>query len=426
MSRNTFYQLFDVEAWPGSRPDDYRTPFQVDRDRIIYSSAFRKLQSKTQVFLSGEYDFYRTRLTHSIEVAQIGRSICHHLLAQGGLLRDDFHIDADLVEAVCLAHDLGHPPFGHAGERKLHELMRPSGGFEGNAQTLRLLTEVIYVSEDSGSYGMSPTRAFMDGVMKYKTLLGEAPDAPNHFIYDDQARYREFVFGPDGIPPGLESGEPLNDFRSIECQVMDWADDTAYSLNDIIDGVRAGFLTFEKIEKWVARAELDGGAGEIEAWVGELEEAIKRDRLEPAFSRKIGQCIRACRLVTWENPMAARTNRYAVRLEIDEAVQRQITFYKRMANDIIFESPQLFQMEHKGGKIIEQLFESFLENYLPGCERPIRVLSAAVARLIAAEATEAGKIRRICDHIAGMTDGHARRTWKRLYDPDFASIVDLG
>lgn len=425
---NTFYSAFDIETYPGlsKRPDDYRTPFQVDRDRIIYSSAFRKLQSKTQVFLSGEYDFYRTRLTHSIEVAQIGRSICHFLLRrEGSPLREDFCIDPDLVEAICLSHDLGHPPFGHAGERKLHELMCASGGFEGNAQTLRLLTEILYVSEETeaGTYGMSPTRAFTDGVMKYKTTLGEMPDAGNHFIYDEQRCYRDFVFAGQSIPGGLAPGDPLNAFKSIECEIMDWADDTAYSLNDIIDGVRAGFLTFEKMEKWARRAECDEHG---EASIRELEDAIRRDRLDAVFSRKIGECIRACRLEPRDNPMSPRSQRYAWRLEIDDEVVREVAFFKRMAFDIIFTSPQLFQMEHKGRAILESLFEAFIDNYLPGNKHSIRVLPPVVAKLIDAEPTESGKIRRICDHIAGMTDGLARRTWKRLFDPDFASIVDLG
>jgi dGTPase len=422
--RNTFYSDFDFEPIGGGRPEDYRTPFQVDRDRIIHSAAFRKLQSKTQVFISGEYDFYRTRLTHSIEVAQIGRSICQYLLSlEGGMLGDDFHVDPDLVEGICLAHDLGHPPFGHAGERKLHELMADNGGFEGNAQTLRIITEIIYLNEDHGTYGMSPTRAFVDGVLKYKTLLGESPGAENHFIYDEQRRCREFVLDGPGLPAGFPPGEPLNSFKSIECQIMDWADDTAYSLNDIIDGVRAGFLTFEKIEKWAGRA---GLAAEADAWIRDLEEAIKRDRLESVMSRKIGACIRACRLLRWENPMAGRTHRYAFRLAVDDAVQREVAFYKRMAFDIIFTSPQLCQIVHKGRHILDQLFEAFLENYLPGNDRPVRVLPPLVARLIESEPAERGKMRRICDHMAGMTDGLARRTWKRLFDPDYASIVDLG
>ena len=145
---NTFYNAFDTERLSGWESDgDFRTPFQMDRDRVLHTPAFRRLQSKTQVFWSGEYDFYRTRLTHSLEVAQIGRSICHWLKQSSELLSDDYFIDPELVEVVCLSHDLGHPPFGHAGERSLNYLMHEYGGFEGNAQTLRLLTERIFFCE---------------------------------------------------------------------------------------------------------------------------------------------------------------------------------------------------------------------------------------------------------------------------------------
>src|SRR5580704_16255786 len=142
--QNGFYNSFDLESLDLRETDNFRSPFQVDRDRIIYSSAFRRLQAKTQVFVSGEFDFYRTRLTHSLEVAQIGRSICSYLQQKSPSLEGDFFIDPDLVEAICLTHDLGHAPFGHAGERTLHHLMLKYGGFEGNAQSLRIITETIY------------------------------------------------------------------------------------------------------------------------------------------------------------------------------------------------------------------------------------------------------------------------------------------
>src|ERR1700752_1040913 len=122
--QNQFYNQFDYESEEPRETDPHRNPFQIDRDRIIHSSAFRRLQNKTQVFLSGEFDFYRTRLTHSLEVAQIGRSICSFLKQTSPFLNETFFVDPDLVEAVCLTHDLGHAPFGHAGERTLHDLMR--------------------------------------------------------------------------------------------------------------------------------------------------------------------------------------------------------------------------------------------------------------------------------------------------------------
>ncbi|MBI5381701.1 MAG: dNTP triphosphohydrolase [Opitutae bacterium] len=419
---NRFYTAFDAETYGTERKVDYRSAFQIDRDRIIHSHAFRKLQSKTQVFLSGEYDFYRTRLTHSIEVAQIGRSICRYLQSRGAPLRDDFYIDSDLVEAVCLAHDLGHPPFGHSGERTLQEIMVKWGGFEGNAQTLHMLTETMYQNE-SGVRGMQPTRALLDGVLKYKKLFREFSAPPhNHFLYDPQHIYRSFVFAGAEIPAALHAGETLNAFKSVECQIMDWADDAAYSLNDIVDGVKAGFLTVERIERWAAG---EGISAEQQQLLDHLIDAIRSDRLEMVFSRKIGAFIRSCRLRERANFMAARTNRYRYELVVAPVAEREARFFKKMANDIIFESPQLQQMEHKARKVLFDLWDSSWRNYVECGSRVIHVLPPRVGLLIEAETTQPGKARRICDWLAGLTDGMIVRTYRRLFDPEFGSIRDL-
>ncbi len=423
MAKNRFYNAFDMQEWGTSRKTDYRSPFQIDRDRIIHAHAFRKLQSKTQVFLSGEYDFYRTRLTHSMEVAQIGRSICSFLLSRGDPLTEDFYIDADLVEASCLSHDMGHPPFGHSGERTLQELMKRRGGFEGNAQTLHLLCETIYQNE-SGVKGMQPTRALLDGVLKYKKLYTEFPTPPlNHFIYDSQAPVREWVFGGNRIPGALMRGEALNNFKSVECQIMDWADDAAYSLNDIVDGVRAGFLTVERVERWAGGEKI----GHLEQrHLDALFDAIRKDRLENTFSKKIGTFIQACRLKPTDNFMSEKTNRYKYDLVIEETARSEAEFFKKMANDIIFESPQLEQIEHKARVIINALYGAIWENYAERNERVIRILPANVSRLIESEKTQDGRARRICDFIAGQTDGAVVRTHRRLFDPEFGSFRDLG
>jgi len=419
---NHFYRPYDSETLGGARKTDYRNAFQIDRDRIIHAQTFRKLQSKTQVFLSGEYDFYRTRLTHSIEVAQIGRSICHFLQTRGGPLRDDFFIDGDLVEAVCLSHDLGHPPFGHSGERTLQELMAPWGGFEGNAQTLHLLTETMYQSE-SGVRGMQPTRALLDGILKYKKLRGEFPSPPtNHFLYDTQGKDRDFVFSGAPIPRELHEGVRLNAFKSVECQIMDWADDAAYSLNDIVDGVRAGFLTIERIEAWAAVKTPDADGRRL---LDELFAAIRSDSLERITSAKIGAFITACRLRERDNFMASRTNRYRFELVVEPEAERQALFYKRMANDIIFESPQLQQMEHKARQVLFDLWNSSWSNYVEPGARVIRILPPRTGLLIDAEPTIPGKARRICDWLAGLSDGMIVRIYRRLFDPEFGSIRDL-
>ncbi len=419
---NRFYNAFDVETYGGRRKSDYRSAFQIDRDRIIHAHAFRKLQSKTQVFLSGEYDFYRTRLTHSIEVAQIGRSICHYLSTRGAPLKPDFFIDSDLVEAVCLAHDLGHPPFGHSGERTLQELMTRWGGFEGNAQTLHLLTATMYQNERS-VHGMQPTRALLDGVLKYKQLFSEFASPPaNHFLYDPQEPVRGFVLGGAAIPAELATGDRLNAFKSIECQIMDWADDAAYSLNDIVDGVRAGFLTIERIETWAAGEPIDPARQDL---LDVLFDAIRADNLESVFSQKIGAFIRCCRLRERDNFMAAKTNRCRFELVLAEPAERDAQFFKKMANDIIFESAQLQQIEHKARRVLFDLWDSSWRNYVEPGPRVIKILPPRVGRLIDAESTHAGKARQICDYLAGLSDGMIVRTYRRLFDPEFGSLRDL-
>ena len=420
---NKFYGTFDSETLGGSRKTDYRNAFQIDRDRIIHAHAFRKLQSKTQVFLSGEYDFYRTRLTHSMEVAQIGRSICQFLRSQKGPLREDFYIDGDLVEAVCLAHDLGHPPFGHSGERTLQELMVPWGGFEGNAQTLHLLIGTMY-QDRSGVRGMQPTRALLDGVLKYKTLFGQFREPPkNHFLYDSQREVLSFVFGGARIPKALRPGEPLNAFKSVECQIMDWADDAAYSLNDIVDGVKTGFLTIDRIEAW-AQANVGDAAGL--RLLDELLDAIRSDRLESIFSARIGSFITACRLRERDNFMAKRTNRYRFELVVAPEAERQAHFYKKLANDVIFESAQLQQMEHKARKVLFDLWDSCWRNYVETGPRVVRILPPAVGKLLDEAKGKRAKAREICDFLAGLTDGMIVRTYRRLFDPEFVSFRDLG
>jgi len=419
---NSFYTPFDIATWGAERKADYRTLFQIDRDRIIHAHAFRKLQSKTQVFLSGEHDFYRTRLTHSMEVAQIGRSICNYLRSRGEPLRDNFFIESDLVEAVCLAHDLGHPPFGHSGERTLQELMGRWGGFEGNAQTLHLLTETLY-QDEAGVRGMQPTRALLDGVLKYKKLFREFSSPPsNHFLYDSQERYREFVFDGTKVPQDLHEGEKLNAFKSVECQIMDWADDAAYSLNDIVDGVKAGFLTIDRIERWAAGVGLDA---ERQLWLDALVMAIRSDRLEWTFSQRVGAFITGCRLRERRTFMTAQTNRYRFELIVMPAAENEAAFYKQLANDVIFESPQLQQMEHKARRILLDLWQSAWANYVEKGARVIRILPPQVGRLIENAPDEGAKARQICDWLAGLTDGMIVRIYRRLFDPEFGSNRDL-
>jgi dGTPase len=414
--RNGFYNSFDLESLNPREPDDFRSAFQVDRDRIIYSSAFRRLQAKTQVFVSGEFDFYRTRLTHSLEVAQIGRSICSFLQKNSVALENDFYIDADLVEAICLAHDLGHAPFGHAGERTLHQLMQSYGGFEGNAQSLRIITETIYPG-GSVRRGMNPTRAFVDGIIKYKRLLSEKAEARNHFMYNDQAYLRRFVCDGNELP----NIDEWNKFRSLECEIMDWADDTAYCLNDLVDSINAGFLRSEKVEAWAGQRGLS--ADEFQH-AETVIAAIKDRKAEARFSRKIGAFIRATSLRERNGPLSSQSNRYRFTLFVDPAVRAEADLYKKLSHDLVFDHSQLHQLERKGRVILEGIFTALCESYLAAKDSGLRLLPEAFDQIVRSQESTESKARVLCDYVAGMTDGFAVRTYKRLFDPGFGSILD--
>ena len=426
---NRFYNGFDSERLtPEAAADDYRTPFQTDRDRVLHTPAFRRLQNKTQVFWSGEYDFYRTRLTHSLEVAQIGKSICHWLKSRtDGPLADDCFIDQDLVEAVCLSHDLGHPPFGHAGERTLNHLLAGFGGFEGNAQTLRLLTDRIFSTRRTG---MNPTRAFADGVLKYKSIwsdLNAAAGTPpeNHFLYDEQNPHLLWAMGGREFPAELPPGPPRDALKSVECQIMDWADDTAYSLNDLADSARAGLLTIPWIENWADRAGVPIGEG---APLADLVRAIRQRTMAPFVGKRIGAYIRATRLVPRQGLLSDLTQRHSWSLEIDPAPLAECRVFKRLAFEVVFLSPQLKQLEHKGSRMLREMWELLCHRYVHDRlidGQDFQLLPADAAAEITAAPTPASRARLVCDFLAGMTDGYASRTYKRLFTPDFGSIGDL-
>lgn len=423
MVENEFYNDFDLDCYAdranSRRARDHRSVFAQDRDRILFTNSFRRLQAKTQVFQAGEYDFYRTRLTHSLEVSTIAKSICAQLLAHSPLLRPDFHIDTDLVEAICLAHDIGHPPFGHAGERVLNDLMVNHGGFEGNAQSLRILTCTIYDS----TRGMRPSRALLDGILKYKRLYRDRGTDHNHFVYDEQESFFDFCFGAD-----RPANEFTIDFKSIECQIMDAADDIAYSCGDIIDGVKARFITLEKVRRWQKKEK----AKLTDIQKKKLAALIKclRDghNIEALMGRIIGELIATCTLTETQNFMTNRTNRYRFKLVSDPNALAEIELYKTLSRTFVFGSPALHQIEYKGGQLLRRLTAALRKNYITSINRKTKLVPQGLHDRLTDAAIEndpTARARLICDYLSGMTDAYAVRTYKRLFDPDYGSISEL-
>lgn len=270
---------------------------------------------------------------------------------------------------------------------------------------------------------MQPTRALLDGVLKYKTLFGEFGRPPkNHFLYDTQEGVRRFVFGGGALPKALGPGERLNHFKSVECQIMDWADDAAYSLNDVMDGVKAGFLSIDRVEAWAEGAVGDAFGMRL---VDELLDAIRKGRLGAIVSDRIGLFITSCRLRERRGFMAGKTNRYRYELVVAPDALRQADFYKQLANDIIFEGPELQQMEHKARKVLFDLWESCWRNYVEPGARVVRILPPEIGSLVDGAKGKRAKARQICDWLAGLTDGMIVRTYRRLFDPEFGLIRDL-
>ncbi|MBW3078001.1 deoxyguanosinetriphosphate triphosphohydrolase [Bifidobacterium sp. 81T8] len=260
------YGAFDEERWAPEPPKSRsRTAFERDRARLIHSSALRRLGAKSQILIAGTDDFARTRLTHTLEVAQIGRQI-------GTLLG----CDPDVVDCACLAHDLGHPPFGHNGERALADIAASIGGFEGNAQTLRLLTrlEPKVFHPDGRSAGVNLTRASLDAAVKYPWTLAEAD------LHPKGERSKKFCVYPDDEPVfrWLKANAPVA-ARPIECQVMDLADDIAYSVHDVEDAIATG--SFDPVSLVDPRV-LDGIVTATREWYGSRWDA---DELLAALCR---------------------------------------------------------------------------------------------------------------------------------------------
>ena len=358
-----------------------RTCFQRDRDRIIHSAAFRRLEYKTQVFVNHEGDFFRTRLTHSLEVSQIARSICRGL-----------DLNEDLAEALALAHDLGHPPFGHAGEDALSAMMAPYGGFDHNAQSLRVITrlERRYAAFD----GLNLTWETLEGLVKHNgPLTGGNADSPLPWAIAEYVRTHD-----------LE----LDTYPSAEAQVAALADDIAYNNHDIDDGLSAGLFTIADLKDVPL-------VGPVFDEVHQAWPNIERGRLiHEAVRRLIGHMVHDLLAETRARLAAlAPGSADAVRragapvVGFSPEMQRNDAALKAFLRTNMYRHYKLNRMTSKARRLVRDLFELFVAE--PGC------LPTEWRRRAGAPATtETARV--VADYIAGMTDRFAADEYRRLFD----------
>ncbi|MDR4308433.1 deoxyguanosinetriphosphate triphosphohydrolase [Chelatococcus sambhunathii] len=365
-----------------------RTDFQRDRDRVLHSTAFRRLKHKTQVFVYHEGDHYRTRLTHTLEVAQIARSIARAL-----------GLDEDLAETVALAHDIGHPPFGHSGERALDELMRPYGGFDHNAQTLRVLTrlERRYAAFD----GLNLTWETLEGLIKHNGPLVDGAGRPT-------GRY-ECGAVPAAIAEGADRlGVPLAGHASAEAQAAAIADDIAYDAHDVDDGLRAGLFRLNDLKDAPLLADI---LREVERKHPGLDEhrggheVVRRviTRLVEDAIAEGGRRIDALSPADADAIRASGSPMIDFSPEMAEA-ERGV---KRLLNARMYRAKRVDRIMADAAGIVRDLFGRYFSDpsSLPG----------EWARE-AGRGSETSHARAVADFIAGMTDRYALTEHRRLFD----------
>ncbi|MFH5823477.1 deoxyguanosinetriphosphate triphosphohydrolase [Georgenia sp. AZ-5] len=409
------YTARDRERWwhePAKNPR--RTPFERDRARVLHSSALRRLGAKTQVLGPSSDDFVRTRLTHSLEVAQVGRELGKAL-----------GCDPDVVDAACLSHDLGHPPFGHNGERALNEVADGIGGFEGNAQTLRLLTrlEPKTFADDGTGVGLNLTRASLDAATKYPWPRSGGPVRP------DGTTTRKFGVYTDDLPvfSWLRDGAPAGR-RCLEAQVMDLSDDIAYSVHDVEDAIVGGRVELARLR---AAGEQERVVGQVREWYDppvsddELGAAIERlvalpiwvpsydgsrrdlAALKDMTSQLIGRFCGAAEDATRERYGAGRLTRYAADLVVPDGTLAEIVVLKGVAALYVMaprESEPLYLSQRT---VLFDLVDVLMETGARHLEPPF-----------AADFREAGddgtRLRVVVDQVASLTDTSAHHWHARL------------
>jgi dGTPase len=356
-------------------PPTYRSEYQRDRDRIIHSAAFRRLEYKTQVFVNHEGDLFRTRLTHSLEVAQIARTIARTL-----------NLNEDLAEAICLAHDLGHTPFGHAGQDALNDCMKPYGGFEHNAQSLRVVERL----EDKYAEftGLNLTFETREGILKHCSrrraeMLG--------------AVAARFIIG----------GQP-----TLEAQVANLADEIAYNNHDIDDGIRAGLLTPEQLRAVPIFARHHDQV--LHAYPKAIPKQERHETVRRIIGALVGDLTEQSRHALAESgvqsPDEVRAQAQPL-IGYSAEIANESRALKRFLHEQLYRHSQVYRVMEKSKRVLRDLFAAFMGD--PRLLPPQEYHAALASK---AEGDES-LARVVADYIAGMTDRFAIDEWERLFDP---------
>jgi dGTPase len=410
-----------------SRPKDLRTPWQRDRARILHSAAFRRLQSKTQILGIGQNDFYRTRLTHSLEAAQIGTGLVNQLKSKLKPEQQLLLPDHSLIEALCLAHDIGHPPFGHGGETALNYKMLHAGGFEGNGQTLRIVAKLEpYTLE----HGMDLSRRTLLGLLKYPVLQPnlqhiKLPEInplslnawqPSKAIFVDDSDILNWILDPLtaydrelfqqadvlGCSPYLKSR-----FKSLDASIMELADDIAYGVHDLEDAIVLGNISHSQ---WLQHttaifSQLPTEYQDILHSITEnLFSALHHFRKE-AIGYLVNLLICSVELVTSLPQASSPLIRFNAALpQVEQAL---LNCLKQVVYRCVISRPDIQQSRFRSQNMLMSLFDAFASD-------PQRLLPENT-QVRWQKATPELKLRVICDYISGMTDDYAEHMYQQLF-----------
>lgn len=397
-----------------SRPDDHRSPYQRDKARILHSAAFRRLQAKTQIMSIGENDFYRTRLTHSLEAAQIGSALVAQLQRkQAGTALAALLAPADLMETLCLAHDIGHPPFGHGGETALNQQMQLSGGFEGNGQTFRIVGKLEPYTADGG---MDLTRRTLLGLLKYPVLQPETLqqyDRPVKAIYRIDSPLLDWVLAPlsnadrDWFQQtDVSQPVPKSCHKSLDASLMELADDIAYGVHDLEDAVVTGTVQPYHWQQELALAALCAPVRQLLQQVGQQLFDSQHYVRKAAIGTLVNQLVTSVQIIDLNPAITEPLLRYNACLPAAE--QQLLQHLKQFIWRYVIRHPELQQNEFRGQRIVRALFDAFNSE-------PTRLLPANTQQRWLTLADQGQQQRAVSDYVAGMTDEYASRMVQRLY-----------